>query len=188
MIGFSEQVHQKEGQTARLTFQGPYSATTNLTNGFASDNRSASLIHTVGSGSLTDNVSIRIYGVADRGGNTIKERSRDNATFFVDNNPPSNLSVAFLKSDNSSMTCTRSKDVRISIQGADDDFIKAVYVDNSSTRPNSGALPPTSPEATTAADCSSWPGETDPRDPQTSPRVWRLPSFSLRRYSRSGSK
>ena len=35
------------------------------------------------------------------------------------------------------MTCTRSKDVRLRVSGVDDDFIKAVYLDNSSTIPSS---------------------------------------------------
>ena len=140
VISFSEPVLQKDGDTARLNIEGPYSATTNFTNGFAVDNLSASLVHSVGAGSLTDNVTIKIHGVADLGGNTIKERSRDNATFFVDNKAPKSLSITFLKTDNSSMSCTRVKDVRLRVSGEDDDFIKAVYLDNSSTIPTSASF------------------------------------------------
>ncbi|MEK9981030.1 MAG: LamG-like jellyroll fold domain-containing protein [Deltaproteobacteria bacterium] len=140
VISFSEPVLQKDGDTARLNIEGPYSATTNFTNGFAVDNLSASMVHTVGAGSLTDNVTIKIHGVADLGGNTIKERSRDNATFFVDNKAPKSLSITFLKTDNSSLSCTRVKDVRLRVSGEDDDFIKAVYLDNSSTIPTSASF------------------------------------------------
>ena len=51
-ISFSEPVLQKDGDIARLDIEGPYTKTTNFSNGFAVDNLSASLVHSVGAGVL----------------------------------------------------------------------------------------------------------------------------------------
>ena len=100
---------------------------------------------TVGGGS--GNESISVFNLMDEAHNSIIQTptTLDNGTtsgdwFLVDNQVPDNISVQFIDSSSSVMGCSRELGVTLRIKGDDNDYIKSLYKDNSSTLPGSPTI------------------------------------------------